>query len=219
MLALCVLAAGESRRLGTPKALVRLREEEPSTPLEWILANGSSWCDGRPVVVAGAHAREISVALDASCRTAPVPELAVNRRWRSGRTTGVLLAHARRPGFDLLVAPVDVPAVEAATFRSLAEEWRAAGAPARGWLAPYRGDERRFFGHPIVCGRDLLGDLQELGPDVPLRELRGRASRLLAVPATSDSILEDLDSPEDLLRIRARLAERNPGPRVGETDR
>ena len=61
-------------------------------------------------------------------------------------------------------------------------------------------------GHPIVVGRSLLEGLPEMGPDTPLRQLRGGAEPLWTVAVDSRTILDDLDTPEDLKTIRTRLA-------------
>jgi len=200
-LSLLILAAGESRRLGAPKALVPLREAPPVHPLG-ILLEAARPCFGpAPLVVAGAHATAIREALDGEV------ELLVNPRWAQGRTGGVLLAHDHRPTHDLCIAPVDVPAVEGAVFSALVQAWAEAGAPARGWLAPSLGDEqgRKRFGHPIVCGHLLLDEISGLDPDTPLKALRDRAHPLLDHPVEVDTILDDLDTTEDLERIRLRF--------------
>ena len=56
-------------------------------------------------------------------------------------------------------------------------------------------------GHPIILGRELLSnwDGQE-----PLRDLRQRALPLLSVAVEDRAILDNLDRPEDLDRLRTR---------------
>jgi CTP:molybdopterin cytidylyltransferase MocA len=123
----------------------------------------------------------------------------------------VLLAGRHRTGLDLCIAPVDVPLVPASVFETLLRAWTEAGSPARGWLAPAwpppsPGPDRlpTRFGHPVVVGRDLLRDLGALGPDVPLRTLREAADPLFSAMVDTPAILDDLDSPEDFSRLRAR---------------
>jgi CTP:molybdopterin cytidylyltransferase MocA len=201
-LSVVILAAGESRRLGTCKALVRLREREPATPLAMLCAAART-LDATPLVVTGAQHVEIA-------RELPPGAIALeNRAWRAGRTLGIALAARARSRHDLCLAPVDVPLVEPHVFEALAAAWRAAGEPARGWLAPFvMAHGARHFGHPVVVGRALAAELDALAPDEPLRHLRRGAVPCLALEVETPSVLEDLDEPADLERLRAILAAR-----------
>jgi len=195
--ALVVLAAGASERLGQPKALARLRDGPGGSALELLLAAGAALGDSRPLVVAGRDAARIHAGLPAGV------ERATNERWAEGRTGTVQLALALRPGRDLCLAPVDVPLVPAAVFAALAREWARRGRPARGWLAPcVRVAETRRHGHPLIVGRELLLELDGFPPARALSELRALAAPLLALEVASAAILDDLDTPEDLARLR-----------------
>jgi CTP:molybdopterin cytidylyltransferase MocA len=198
-----VLAAGEGARLGTCKALARLRAEEPSTPLGLLLEAGALLDSSPPLVVSGCEHEALLAAAP------PAAEVLRNARWSEGRTGSVRLAALARPGQDLCLAPVDVPLVERAVFSALLRAWSSAGSPPRGWLAPFvRAEGRQRFGHPVLVGRELARELEHFFPDRPLRELRERADPLLAVEVDSRSILDDLDRPGDLERLRAELAGR-----------
>jgi len=194
--ALVILAAGASTRLGTCKALVALGG---ATPLALLLRAGAGLDELPALVVAGADAARIGAALPGAA------ELLVNPRWASGRTSGIALAAAARAGRDLCLAPVDVPLVPRAVFAALAREWERRGAPARGWLAPAcgAGPERRH-GHPLILGRELAAEAAGLAPGAPLRELRARAAPLWGLEVEDPSVLDDLDTPADLERLRAR---------------
>jgi CTP:molybdopterin cytidylyltransferase MocA len=86
-------------------------------------------------------------------------------------------------------------------FSALVAAWAEARAPEHGWLAPaVEVDGRTRHGHPVVLGRGLLLELP--APDAPLSGLRGRARPLLSVSVASPRILDDLDSPQDLERLR-----------------
>jgi CTP:molybdopterin cytidylyltransferase MocA len=92
-------------------------------------------------------------------------------------------------------------------FAALAAAWRAAGAPERGWLAPcVRTAAGPRYGHPIVLGRGLAATLAEAPADAPLWSLRAAARPLFSAAVESLSVLDDLDGPDDLARLRAKLA-------------
>jgi CTP:molybdopterin cytidylyltransferase MocA len=188
---LVILAAGASERLGQCKALARIGD---TTPLDALLSAGAALVDARPLVISGADHAAIAAAAPASC------EVAFNSSWQTGRTGGVALARELRADCDLCLAPVDVPLVPREVFAALAQAWLAAGSPPRGWLAPRvleNGNLRH--GHPVIVGRELV---RELDPQAPLRELRWRATPLFDVDVASVRILDDLDTPADLERLR-----------------
>jgi len=188
--AIVILAGGASTRLGQCKALADLGG---TTALAELLRAGAT------LVVGGAHSAEIRAALP------PGVEFVHNEHWQRGRLSSVRCAVRARPGLDLCLAPVDVPLVPAEVFEALARAWDRAGAPARGWLAPWVGiGGRRAHGHPVVLGRELLADVLAESRERPLKDFRTRADPLLETEVASVSILDDLDSPEDLARLRAR---------------
>lgn len=196
--ALVVLAAGASTRLGRAKALVPIAPDG-RTALARLLAAGVALGDPSPLVVVGAHAREIA----ASLAEAPHVELLVHANWAAGRTGSLQAALARRAERDLCIAPVDVPDVPAGVFAALADRWSDLGRPARGWLAP---EFHGRFGHPIVVGRALLAELKAFPPDRPLRDLRALAAPLSALSVSAREVLDDVDTPGDLARLRRRRA-------------
>lgn len=191
--ALVILAAGASKRLGQCKALVDL---EGQSPLARLLDQGRSISAVAPLVVTGAHHRKIAAAEPEGC------ELLENPNWEAGRTGGLALAAAARVGFDLCVAPVDVPLVPRNVFWILENAWSALDAPQDGWLAP--SFEGRY-GHPIWIGRRLASELLSWEPDRPLRELRAQAKECLAVEVPHPEILDDLDRSKDLEGLRRRI--------------
>ena len=186
--ALVILAAGASTRLGTCKALVDLGG---SNALERLLAAGSG--ADAPLVISGSDDAALARA------TPDGVEVAFNPDWELGRLSAVDLAARRRPGRDLLIAPVDVPLVPRGVFETLLDAWELERRPARGWLGPRHG---KRHGHPVLAGRELLQELARLPAGASLRELRRLAVPLWSVPVASERILDDLDTRADLERLR-----------------
>lgn len=208
-LAVVLLAAGASTRLGECKGLVELGG---STPLARLAEASRSATPAAVVVVAGAHADRIAAWVAGHGAGTSSMALVVHPGWAAGRLGSVAAAASALPGHDLLVAPVDVPLVQGETFAALAAAWRAAGAPPRGWLAPEHGGRH---GHPIVLGRGLAAETPRAAPDLPLRALRATAAPWLSVAVADEGVLDDLDTPADLARLRERCASRREGPREG----
>lgn len=210
-----ILAAGASERLGEPKALCRIGE---TTVLERLLAAGIQECDGPPLLLVGAHADRIAAHAPRAV------ELARHGEWRRGRTSTLKLARRLRPGRDLLIAPVDVPLVGRAVFGALVEAWLAAGSPASGFLAPkFAGPDGTAtvgdfgesaganvppagttprHGHPVILGRALALELESVSDATPLARLRDRAALRFDVEVRDRHVLDDLDTPADLERLR-----------------
>ncbi len=199
--AVVILAAGASARLGECKALASLGGK---SALEHLIEQSSMAGAKEILVVSGAHHELIEGEL----RRIPCgssARLVLNPRWAEGRSGSVAAAVAQLEGRDLLLAPIDVPLVGAAVFRILFEAWSAAGSPPGGWLAPALEPGPRH-GHPVVLGAELAAEAAKLNPGCPLRELRQRARPLWGVSVLDPAILDDLDCPEDLARLRFRMA-------------
>ena len=195
---LVILAAGASSRLGEPKALVDL---VGASPMQRLFTAASAACPEASLLVAGPDYQVIK-------SVAPVGlEILEHELWSEGRTGSIRAAVRARPGRDLLIAPVDVPLVPREVFELMCREWKQRDAPSLGWLAPgIRRAGKVAHGHPVLLGRELAARLEDLGADTPLRVLRDQASPLWCAECTEESILDDLDNPLDLKRIRDSLA-------------
>ena len=199
-----VLAAGASRRLGRPKALVEL--EDGRTVLAAVLeCLAEALPDApAPVVVAGAHAGTILPEAE-RCGATPLEHAG----WERGRLSSLQAAvEHSAPGSgsspstpDLLVWPVDRPGCLAADLVAMLDAWNRRDTTGPGWMSPRAPSGRH--GHPILLGAGLVPALRALGPDASLRELRAQAAWLDAVPVSHSGTELDLDHPEDVEAVRA----------------
>jgi CTP:molybdopterin cytidylyltransferase MocA len=137
-----LLAAGEGRRMGMPKALVR---EDDGT--SWLHRSLAALRDGGcdPVtVVLGAGAAEARLLLDGSVG------VVIAADWAEGIGASLRAGLRSISGHDAeacLVSLVDLPDVDAEVVRRV-----VAAATGRGVLAraAYDGEP----GHPVLLGRD-----------------------------------------------------------------
>ena len=190
-----VLAAGASRRMGSPKPLLPWGDR---TLLAWELGELRRSCVGDGiVVVTGAHADAVRRSLGewgGYCVFHP--------RWAQGRATSLaagaraLLAPARARPDAVLIQNADQP-TRADIVDRLAEELRASGAEA------VQPSHRGALGHPVALDGALLEELAAASEEeMGLRSvLRRHPPRRL--PMDDEPIVRlDLDTPDALAEGR-----------------
>lgn len=181
-----ILAAGESRRMGTPKALLEFRGE---TFIDRLIGLFSAVCS--PVlVVTGAH----SDAILSGARRAASARFVHNADYRLGQLSSMQCGLRELPAAasGVLFTLVDHPAVCSETLSRLL---KAAG-PLR--IPCYLG--RR--GHPIWFSAALAAEFLALSPDSTAREVVKRhASEVEYIEVDDPGVLEDIDEPNDYRRL------------------
>ena len=188
--ALLLLAAGGSRRLGTPKQLVPVDGELLIQRAVRIALTAEL----RPtVVVLGAHAAEIRAHLEDQ----PVM-LVENLQWKEGMAssirTGLAVVLAEAPEADGIVMMLaDQPQLTKEHVAALLDAQRASG---RDIVASHYGDH---LGPPAYFGRRHFAALGELHGDVGARALLANFDPL-PVPMPR-GVSADLDTPDDYSRL------------------
>lgn len=183
-----VLAAGASRRFGSPKQLVRLGGE----PLLHRAVTRATEVAGHAVtVVLGAHAAQLAPLL----RHSPAAVL-INRHWEEGLASSLRAGVASLPGSaaGVLVTLADQAAVTAHDLLRLASAWRRQPE----WIVAATYDSHT--GVPAIFPRSTFPAFAELRGDAGARGLFARyADRCLRLPMPHAAV--DIDTPEDLLRL------------------
>ena len=188
-----VLAAGRSRRMGEPKALLAAGDGTFLQRAVRALREGG--CAYVVVVTARLDdetAREIAeeaAALDAGIAVNPAAESEQADSLRIG------LMSLPPEAVAAVVAPVDVPDVSGALVRAVIDAFRRAGAP----IALPARDGRH--GHPVLFARRLFDELAAPGlPQGARTVIHAHAADLAEVPV--DALPPDLDTPEEYRRWR-----------------
>ena len=188
-----VLAAGEGRRMGGPKALLPIGEDTFLSRACRLFARPGI---ASVVAVLGAEAERVRA-------TAGIPAeatVAVNERWREGMLTSVWagLDAAEALGAEaVLVHPVVNPFVAPATIDAVVV------ALAQGAEIAVPSHEGRR-GHPAGFARPSWPALRAAPLDGGARTLlRAHPDRVVHVPAGPDCLV-DLDTPGDLESARQR---------------
>ena len=180
-----VLCAGESRRMGRPKALLPL---EGRTFLESLCGRLAEAGADPIVTVLGADAALIRGAV-----TLPTVRFVVNPHPHRGQLSSIhcgLDAVAREDLDGVFIAPVDTPRVQAATLRRMI----AALGPAP-LVVPTFGGRR---GHPALFAAGLFEAIRHAPAGEGARAVvHARADRL-DLDCGDPAVLEDFDTPGDL---------------------
>ena len=199
-LAAVVLAAGASRRMGAPKAALRLGD---ATLLARVI-DALSAC-APIVVVAGADEAAVRAALPAGSAAEVIVNPRPERGQLSSLQTGLrhLMATSAAPG--AVVALVDHPRVARETVERLV---RAAGGGRHAVVVPVH-DGRR--GHPIVLMRGVWDEVLTTPVEKSARDVVTRdPARVCEVAVADPGVLIDVDTPDDLAALRRSAP---PAPR------
>lgn len=189
-----LLAAGESRRMGAPKALL-LYQGQPF--IARICAAFLSAGVDELIVVLGARAEELRQALPAH----PALRTVVNLRYFQGQLSSLMTGiGALAPESEAAVVNlVDHPLVTAETIKALIASFRAAPLPIL--IASYQG--RR--GHPVLFSSQVYGEILAAPLDQGAKVVvRKDPARVRTIQLDDPGILADIDTPEDYARYVGR---------------
>ncbi len=188
-----VLAAGESRRMGTQKLLLPYGG---TTVVEAVVRAALDSEADRAIVVLGADREKVRRALDSYPLT-----FAVNRGYRRGMLSSVQAAFRALPAEAeaAVVMLGDQPAVASRTVDELVRAYREGG---RGIYLPVYGGRH---GHPILVDAGYRTGILGLDPAVGLRQLlQIHREDVVAVKVSESAAPEDMDSPEDYEKLVSR---------------
>ncbi|MCL4262631.1 MAG: putative selenium-dependent hydroxylase accessory protein YqeC [Anaerolineae bacterium] len=191
-----ILAAGEGRRMGQPKQLLPWGTR---TVLGETLYQISQSLVHEIIVVTG-HAAEAIGAEVGHFHGWPTPRLIHNPDYQKGE----MLSSLQRAvwGLDVgvtavLVILADQPMVESPIYdQLLAAFWQGKGE----LIVPTFNGQR---GNPVLIGRRYFAELLRLPAEsAPRALLQAHPDALYLLPVDTDSVICDLDTPEEYERLR-----------------
>jgi molybdenum cofactor cytidylyltransferase len=191
-----ILAAGDSTRMGSPKALLAVPGGDPFVVRIIRTLHAADVVD--LVVITGRDHDAIVEAiarhgLRASSRIARNPD--PSRGQLSSLLVGMDALAASTDG--LLVTLVDVPLVKVSTVTDVITAWRRTRAPI---VRPAIGDRH---GHPVIFDRAVLDELRQAPMDQGAKSVvRAHEDQILNVPVDDEGCLKDIDTPSEYESLR-----------------
>ncbi len=183
-----ITAAGASRRMGYPKALLRLTDGTPLAQYQSdFLKRGG--CKN-VVVVLGSEAGRIARDLS-DCRTV------TNEHWKEGRLTSIQAGLRALQDYDgCFIMPVDAYGIQPDTLRAVRQ------AAETGKHQVVRPAHEGKPGHLVWISRDVAEQTIALdaGGDTPMNEILAPHTHLIAV--NDPAILRNLNTPEEWAEMK-----------------
>ncbi len=194
MIAATILSAGDSARMGYPKALLEFRGR---TFLESILEASTALGIQRRIVVLGPNGGKILKNHDLHDVT-----VVWTKNFEAG-PIGSIQAAIREiephPVDGLLVWPVDMPHVAIATIELLLDGFRAGRSAIA--VPTFEGKG----GHPVVFGRTVFEELLNTPDGEGAKAVvRADPGRVLKVEVDDPAIVEDLNTLSEYKTMRRR---------------
>jgi molybdenum cofactor cytidylyltransferase len=192
MLAAIILAAGDSTRMGRPKALLPDPDGRPFVA-RFVRTFAAAGVQDIIVVTGSLH---VAIA-DALAADHPptAPTLVNNPQPALGQVSSLWmgLGEAVNVGADgVLMTLVDIPLVQASTIRKVIDAWAQSRAPI---VRPAVGDRH---GHPVLFDQSVFDALRH----APVTEgakavVHANADRIVNVQVDDEGCLLDVDTPAD----------------------
>ena len=188
MLAAAILAAGQSSRMGQPKALVSV---QGLTFVEHLFTATRLPRIGLTRIVLGAHAAEIGPRLKFD------PAMVVfNPDWASGQLSSIHAAIRSLPASTtdgIILCPVDHPLVSRRLVSDLIARFDSTKKAIA--LPTYRGKR----GHPVIFRSTLYDELLSASPEVGARQVVWAHSQdVEEFPTVEEGVVLNLNDPEIL---------------------
>jgi len=195
-----LLAAGASRRMGTPKPLLWCQGEPLVRRMARTLREGGAaevFVITAPGEVGGAIAEALADLEGVEAVINPSPERGMLSSVQEGLRTAL-----RQEGVDgLLVCPCDLPKLRPMHVALVLEAGRRWGEAIT--VPLFRGQR----GHPTLFGVKLADEILHLNPlEFGLNEILKRHARdVRDIAVSEDAVLRDADTPEEWRALQEEM--------------
>jgi molybdenum cofactor cytidylyltransferase len=180
-----ILAAGESSRMGSPKALLKIKGK---TFLQHLIDAIRRAGLENIFVVIGHGAENIR-----SKFSGHAVQFITNENYQKGQLSSIQTAIKNIPGEvdALLICPVDRPMVSSGLIHKLTSKFIKTKSPI---VIPIYDAKR---GHPIIFSSSLFPELMRAPIDVGARAVVwAHHNEVVEVPTNEEGILINIDTPE-----------------------
>jgi molybdenum cofactor cytidylyltransferase len=188
-----ILSGGASRRMGTPKALLRFQNE---TFLDRLIRVLSTVCDPI-IVVVGLHADQIRSGIERGGEVLFAVNPDPDRGMLSSLKCGLALVPPDAEAAMFL--PVDHPNIEISTVETLAARFRADRAPIT--VPTYAGQH----GHPVSIARPVIAELLALPSEAKASDVIHRhVPQTVYIEVRDPAVVTDVDDPDAYAELLAQ---------------
>jgi len=194
-----VLAAGEGKRMGMPKALL---EHEKGRSFLGQLIRTFEKAGAGVLAVVGKHAAEIRTQH-------PEALLVDNASWEDGQLSSVrvgLRAALEEGAQVVFIHPVDMPLIRSTTVSALLKA--ITGTQVEGVVPEFEG----AAGHPLVLTRAAAEKVLAM-KDIPSLEAGLRNLNILRLRTKDPAVMVDLNTPEVYARVLGMEPHLAPPPK------
>lgn len=191
MITAIILAAGESKRFGSPKQLAKINDQE--TLIEHLIKTLKNTSIDEIIVVLGAYREEIEKVLPQDVR------VSVNEEFQKGQTSSLkrALEEVSSDCKHFLVFPVDTPLIKPETINEIINKFILSKAAIG---IPTYAEQK---GHPPIYDIKLKNEILELEDDEPLYHVNQKFAPTTALIEVLDpGILININTPRDLEKLK-----------------
>ena len=194
MVSIIILAAGESKRFGSPKQLAKINS---TTLIEYLISNLKKTRIDEIIVVLGAYREKIEKLIPSDVK------IAINKDYQKGQTSSLKIG-LRNVSPDtkyFLVLPVDIPAISTKTIDFVIDKFINSkfliGIPS------YKNKK----GHPSIYSMKLKNQILELKDGEPLYTINHQfIEQTLDILVDDKNIILNINTPEDLEKIKSSIS-------------